>query len=50
MKIYKCGDCGRYTLETTCPKCGALTMDPRPARYSPLDPYGIYRRLAKKGA
>ncbi|WP_406660757.1 RNA-protein complex protein Nop10 [Methanolobus sp. ZRKC3] len=49
MKIYKCGNCGRYTLESICPKCSSPAADPKPAKFSPKDPYGKYRRLAKKG-
>jgi len=31
-----------------CPKCGGMAISPQPARFSPLDPYGKYRRIAKK--
>ncbi|QLC49199.1 RNA-protein complex protein Nop10 [Methanolobus zinderi] len=48
LKIYRCKNCGRYTLEEKCPVCGSLTVDPRPAKFSPEDPYGKYRRLAIK--
>jgi len=48
MKIYKCGNCGRYTLEILCPKCGSPAVDPKPAKFSPVDPYGKYRRMAKR--
>jgi H/ACA ribonucleoprotein complex subunit 3 len=48
IKIRKCTRCDRYTLEEVCPKCGARAASPIPARYSPLDPYGKYRRQAKR--
>ncbi|WP_462272767.1 RNA-protein complex protein Nop10 [Methanohalophilus sp.] len=47
-KILKCISCGEYTLQETCPKCGKKTIKPSPARYSPRDPYGKYRRLSKR--
>ena len=31
-----------------CPKCGKKALSPIPAKYSPEDPYGKYRREAKK--
>ncbi|TQD25122.1 RNA-protein complex protein Nop10 [Methanolobus sediminis] len=48
QKIFKCRNCGRYTLEAVCPKCGSDTFRPQPARFSPLDPYGKYRRIARR--
>ena len=30
-----------------CPKCEGKTVSPLPAKYSPEDPYGSYRREAK---
>ncbi|MCU7497525.1 MAG: RNA-protein complex protein Nop10 [Ignavibacteria bacterium] len=49
QKIRKCKNCGRYTLREKCPICGGETFPTHPARFSPQDPYGRYRRLAKKG-
>jgi H/ACA ribonucleoprotein complex subunit 3 len=46
-KIYKCSKCNVYTLKQTCPECGGEVFDPRPAKFSPEDKYGKYRRLAK---
>ncbi|NPV62909.1 MAG: RNA-protein complex protein Nop10 [Methanotrichaceae archaeon] len=46
-KILKCPVCGRYTLRDRCPSCGASTITTRPARFSPEDPYGRYRRALK---
>ncbi len=44
-KIRKCTVCGRYTLSTDkCPKCGGPVRSPHPARFSPEDRWGKYRR------
>jgi H/ACA ribonucleoprotein complex subunit 3 len=40
-----CRGCGRYTLGTKCPECGGVTRTPHPARFSPSDRYGKYRRM-----
>ncbi|WP_340820453.1 RNA-protein complex protein Nop10 [Methanolobus sp. WCC4] len=48
QKIYKCRKCDRYTLETVCKQCGSDTFRPQPARFSPKDPYGKYRRAARR--
>lgn len=45
--ILKCKDCGKYTLKPKCP-CGGEALSPIPAKYSPEDPYGKYRREAKR--
>jgi H/ACA ribonucleoprotein complex subunit 3 len=50
MPLQKCPTCGFYTLQGTCPRDGAATIKPGPAKYSPEDPYGKYRRLAKQQA
>lgn len=42
--MFKCVACNIYTLEETCPKCGARARIPMPARFSPEDHYGGYRR------
>jgi H/ACA ribonucleoprotein complex subunit 3 len=47
-KMFKCPDCGGYTLETRCRACDIATINPLPARYSPQDRYGKYRRAMKK--
>jgi len=36
-----------YTLGAACPKCGKATAQAGPAKYSPEDKYGIYRRKLK---
>lgn len=34
----------RYTLTEECPVCGGATRPAAPARFSPDDPHGEYRR------
>jgi H/ACA ribonucleoprotein complex subunit 3 len=46
-KIMKCPKCLVYTLKESCSKCKVKTINPRPAKFSPEDKYGKYRRLAK---
>jgi|TARA_Y100000310_G_scaffold334238_1_gene413618 H/ACA ribonucleoprotein complex subunit 3 len=46
--ILKCETCGGYTMDKNCPKCNKETILIKPAKYSPEDKYGHYRRLAKK--
>tara|TARA_Y100000034_G_C6893729_1_gene411622 strand:+ start:784 stop:936 length:153 start_codon:yes stop_codon:yes gene_type:complete len=45
--ILKCVECRNYTLNSKC-SCGGKALDPRPAKFSPEDKWGKYRRLAKK--
>ncbi|MFW5746933.1 MAG: RNA-protein complex protein Nop10 [Nanoarchaeota archaeon] len=47
-EIMRCTRCGRFTFEAECPECGRETTIVRPARFSPKDQYGKYRRIAKK--
>jgi H/ACA ribonucleoprotein complex subunit 3 len=47
-KIKKCRDCNLYTLKDICPKCGRMTSPTKPARFSPVDPYGKYRRTLSR--
>lgn len=42
--IRRCPDCGTYSLNDEC-RCGSVTVTPLPARYSPDDRYGEYRRM-----
>ncbi|MBN2454828.1 nucleolar RNA-binding Nop10p family protein [Candidatus Woesearchaeota archaeon] len=42
----KCPACGKYTMKKCC--CGKETFSPKPAKYSPEDSYGSYRRQVKK--
>ncbi|PSP57277.1 H/ACA RNA-protein complex component Nop10p [Halobacteriales archaeon QH_7_66_36] len=37
-----------YTLDDTCPDCGADAVNSAPAPYDPEDHYGEYRRRAKR--
>ncbi len=47
-RIHRCGSCGKYTLKDKCPGCGGSAIGSKPARFSPQDPYGKYRRRMKK--
>jgi len=44
----RCPVCQEYTLADSCPRDGARTLDPRPAKFSPEDPYGKYRRQLRR--
>lgn len=46
--LMKCASCRTYTLRATCPSCGGTTFMAMPAKYSPEDRYGVYRRRLKK--
>ena len=46
-RIRRCPVDNIYTLSLTCPACGTATAVAHPARFSPDDKYGRYRRLAK---
>jgi len=46
--LRKCPSCGRYTLREQCPQCGGTTLMSMPAKYSPGDRYGEYRRRLKR--
>ena len=46
--LRKCPSCSGYTLAELCPACGGATFMPVPAKYSPGDRYGEYRRRLKK--
>ena len=46
--ILGCTQCGEYTIRGTCSKCKVETVNPKPAKYSPDDRMGKYRREAKK--
>jgi H/ACA ribonucleoprotein complex subunit 3 len=45
--ILKCPDCGSYGISIDC-ACGGRRLEPKPAKFSPEDKYGHYRREAKK--
>ncbi len=43
--INKCSMCSKYTLSTeNCPECSGKTKSAHPARFSPEDKWGVYRR------
>ena len=44
--ILKCQKCGKYTMKEKC-LCSGKCLTPKPAKYSPEDKYGSYRRKAK---
>lgn len=46
----KCPSCKSYTLLQDCPKCSVRALSPHPAKFSPLDKYGKYRRMMIKQA
>ncbi|HOI71895.1 MAG TPA: RNA-protein complex protein Nop10 [Methanobacterium sp.] len=48
MKMKKCRECYEYTIQESCPYCGGDVGEIYPAKYSPEDKYGKYRRLLKK--
>ena len=50
MALRRCPGCERYTLKGTCAECGGPTERAGPARYSPEDHYGTYRRALKRRA
>ncbi len=43
-RMRRCDRCALYTLKLECPQCGGPSRNPLPARYSPEDRYGVYRR------
>jgi H/ACA ribonucleoprotein complex subunit 3 len=50
MALRRCPDCGDYTLEDHCTSCGRSTERAGPAKYSPEDRYGHYRRALRREA
>jgi len=47
-EILYCKKCESYTLDKICKKCNEKTILKKPARFSPQDHYGRYRRELKK--
>ncbi len=43
IEILKCSKCFKYTLKHECDNCFLKTESPKPAKYSPHDPYGEWR-------
>ncbi len=48
ITLLKCSKCNEYTLKETCQICGGIAINPKPAKFSPEDRYGKYRRMLKK--
>ncbi|RME54705.1 ribosome biogenesis protein [Candidatus Woesearchaeota archaeon] len=46
--IYYCNKCKEFSMEKICPKCKSVTLSVKPAKYSPEDKWGKYRRMAKE--
>jgi len=44
--IFKCDNCKKYTMKEIC-SCGNKTSSPRPMKFSPIDKFTSYRRMAK---
>ncbi|MCL2510298.1 MAG: hypothetical protein FWF07_04375 [Methanomassiliicoccaceae archaeon] len=42
--LRRCASCGRYSTKDHCPSCRSATVCPVPAKFSPDDRYGEYRR------
>ncbi|MAF50740.1 MAG: ribosome biogenesis protein [Nanoarchaeota archaeon] len=47
-EILKCPKCEAYTIKKQCSECNKKTLTPKPAKYSPEDKYGKYRRKYKQ--
>ncbi len=47
-QILYCRKCKSYTLDKICGNCNEKTISKKPARFSPQDHYGKYRRELKK--
>jgi len=45
--LKRCTQCKEYTLQEACPHCGGAARPNRPARFSPEDHHGEYRRRLK---
>ncbi len=48
VEILKCDRCEKHTLEKVCKDCNNRTITTKPAKFSPEDKYGHYRRMVKK--
>lgn len=44
VEMRVCRHCHQYTLGERCATCAGAVQSPHPARYSPQDRYGRYRR------
>ena len=45
--IFRCKKCREYTMKEIC-SCSGKAISTRPAKYSPEDKYGKYRRETKR--
>lgn len=46
--ILYCEKCKLYTMKEICSVCSSKTKSRKPAKFSPADKWGKYRRIAKK--
>ncbi len=46
--IRRCEKDKTYTLMSQCPACGGVTRTAHPARFSPEDRFGEFRRRVKE--
>ncbi len=46
--IFYCKGCDVFTMKEECPNCGKKSLSTAPAKFSPEDKWGKYRRIAKK--
>lgn len=44
----RCSACKEYTLQDVCPHCSAPAHANKPAKFSPEDHHGAYRRKLKQ--
>ncbi len=47
-EILYCKKCDVFTMKKICGTCQQKTGTTKPAKYSPEDPHGKYRRIFKK--
>jgi len=47
LHILKCKNCNKYTLKEYCLNCNEKTISTKPAKFSPEDKWGKWRRKAK---
>lgn len=48
VEILYCKKCDTFTLKKECSECHEKALSNKPAKYSPEDKYGQYRRMAKQ--
>lgn len=47
MNIFYCKKCDKFTLKSNCDVCNSKTVSTKPAKFSPEDRLGKYRRISK---